>query len=351
VANNINTKSCMNPKCDLHCKANEGNIRTHGWYKTKTSRRRRYICNACGKSFSFNKVSAYHRLRASKEKINYACHMSAEGVNISAISRILGHSWNTINRWLERARKACHYFQIKHLKGYELSEIQADEIKAFTHANKKKVWILALIEVSTRLWPSVLTGKRNYKNIRKLFGKAINKGNIANKLFVTTDGFTPYSWVLKRMLGPACLYGQVVKKRKKNRITKVDRKVIVGSKEQIADALECSEDSQNLNTSFIERLNLTIRRNTSYLHRKTPAHAQRPDKLHEQLELQQCYYNFMRPHQALRFGSEVYTPAMMAKIADHKVTWAEVLQLWLAAIAAFLIKGSNNVDDRLRFAA
>jgi len=194
--------------------------------------------------------------------------MSAEGVNISAISGILGHSWNTINRWLERARKTCHDFQVKHLNGYELREIQADEIKAFTHANKKKVWILALIEVSTRLWSSVLTGKRNYKNIRKLFGKAIHRGNIDNKLFITTDGFTPYSWVLKRMLGPACLYGQVVKKRKKNQITKVDRKIIIGSKEQIADALKCSEDSQNLNTSFIERLNLAVRRNTSYLHAK-----------------------------------------------------------------------------------
>jgi len=125
------------------------------------------------------------------------------------------------------------------------------------------------------LWPSVLTGKRNYKNIRKLFGKALHKGNIESKFFITTDDFTPYGWVLKRMLGPACLYGQVVKKRKKNRITKVDRKVIIGSKEQIVYALECSEDSGKMNTSFIERLNLTIRRNTSCLHRKTPAHARR----------------------------------------------------------------------------
>lgn len=284
----------MNPECKLHGKANEGNIHTHGWYKTKSSRRRRYICSACGKSFSANQGSTYHRLRASREKINYACHMSAEGVNISAISRILGHSWNTINRWLERARKDCHDFQKKHLKGYELREVQADEIKTFTHANKRKAWILALIDVGTRLWPSVLTGKRNYNNIRKLFGKALHKGIIERKLFITTDGFTPYGWVLKRMLGHACIYGQIVKKRKKNRITKVDRKVIIGSKEQIADALECSEDSQNLNTSFIERLNLTIRRNTSYLHRKSPAHANRPEKLQEQLEFQQCYYNFMR---------------------------------------------------------
>jgi len=59
----------------------------------------------------------------------------------------------------------------------------------------------------------------------------------------------------------------------------------------------------------------------------------------------------MRPHHALRFGSEVYTPAMMAKIADHKITWGEVLQLCLAAIAEFLVEYSNNVDDCLEIAA
>ncbi len=41
----------------------------------------------------------------------------------------------------------------------------------------------------------------------------------------------------------------------------------------------------------------------------------------------------------------------MAKIADHKVTWAEVLQLWLAAIAGFLVDVFDNVDDRPRIAA
>jgi len=80
------------------------------------------------------------------------------------------------------------------------------------------------------------------------------------------------------MFGHSCIYEQVVKKHKKNRIAKVELKIIIGSKEQIVDALECPEDSDEMNNSLIERLNLTIRRNNYYLHRKTPAHAYRPDK-------------------------------------------------------------------------
>ncbi len=53
----------------------------------------------------------------------------------------------------------------------------------------------------------------------------------------------------------------------------------------------------------------------------------------------------------MRFGSDVYTSAIMTKIADHKVTWAEVLQLCLAAVVEFLFECSNNIYDRLRTAA
>ena len=110
------------------------------------------------------------------------------------------------------------------------------------------------------LWLSTCIGKRTYKNIRLLFRDAFDKGFSEGKVFITTDGYRPYGWVLKRLYGLGCLYGQVAKKWKKNRVTKVSRKIVIGERWQIKDALECSEDSEKLNTSFIERLNLTIRR-------------------------------------------------------------------------------------------
>jgi len=63
-----------------------------------------------------------------------------------------------------------------------------------------------------------------------------------------------------------------------------------------------------LNTSFIERLNLTIRQSSAYLLRRTLSHARSKEKLAEHLELLRCYYNFARPHGALKFGRETRTP-------------------------------------------
>ena len=56
-----------------------------------------------------------------------------------------------------------------------------------------------------------------------------------------------------------------------------------------------------------------------------PAHARFGQYLAGQLELLRCYYDFVRPHMALRFGREVRTPAMQAGLVAKGLTFREVL--------------------------
>ena len=60
-----------------------------------------------------------------------------------------------------------------------------------------------------------------------------------------------------------------------------------------------------MNTSFIERLNLTIRQSSAYLSRRTLSHARSTERLDEHLELLR-YYHTERNHQGL--GNELLTP-------------------------------------------
>lgn len=85
-----------------------------------------------------------------------------------------------------------------------------------------------------------------------------------------------------------------------------------------------SEDSTTINTSFIERLNLTIRQSCAYLGRRTACHSRRKDLLADNLELQMCYYNFIRPHSALKFGDETRTPAMQAGLVKKQLRFREI---------------------------
>ena len=106
--------------------------------------------------------------------------------------------------------------------------------------------------------------------------------------------------------------------------TWVDRRLVIGSRDQLDDALWRSEDSSDLNTSFVERLNLTIRQCSPYLSRRTPCHARFPERLAGHLELLRCHHSFIRPHGALKFGTEVRTPAMQAGLVSRRLSFREI---------------------------
>ncbi|MDP6579944.1 MAG: hypothetical protein QF681_04735 [Vicinamibacterales bacterium] len=84
------------------------------------------------------------------------------------------------------------------------------------------------------------------------------------------------------------------------------------------------EDSSTLNTSFVERLNLTICQGSAYPARRTPAHARSKEQLEAHLGFLLCHYNFARPHGALKFGRKVRTPAMQAGLATRCLTFRDV---------------------------
>ena len=81
------------------------------------------------------------------------------------------------------------------------------------------------------------------------------------------------------------------------------RRAVMGAAWRFDEALARSDESSTVNTSFIERLNLTIRQSSAYLSRRTLSHARATDTLAAHLELLRCYYNFVRPHGALKFSS------------------------------------------------
>ena len=122
-------QSCPNQACDYHGVIGKGNIVRHSYLKVKCGRRRRHRCKACGKTFSRNTNTPYHRLHASRNLFDRVAHLSVEGVSISAIARICGRSWSTIARWLKKAARAARGFNDRRLRRFEMAEVQADEIR------------------------------------------------------------------------------------------------------------------------------------------------------------------------------------------------------------------------------
>jgi hypothetical protein len=102
-------------------------------------------------------------------------------------------------------------------------------------------------------------------------------------------------------------------------VVRVQRRAVIGAG-RLEQALRNSEGSAKLNTSFVERLKLTIRKGSSYLGRRTICQARWKEYLEDHLELLRCHYNFVRPHRALKFGREVRTPARQAGLTSRALT-------------------------------
>ncbi len=316
--------ACPNRECSKHGKVNRGNIALHGFSKLKRGRRRRYRCKACGKTFSATTGTAYEGLQHSMRAFDRVAAMSVEGVSKSAIARLERLSWNTVARWLERAARFARLFNRAKTPGLVLRELQLDEIRTFLPARKNVIWVFAAIEVWSRLWPATLVGSRTWRNTKRFVRDVFQVSRPLDYALITTDGFKFYMPAIRLVFGPMCVYGQVIKKLRKDRVVRVDTRVMIGSEWKLEDALAESEDSEKLNTSFIERLNLTIRQHSAYLNRRSPCHARSKARLEDHLELLRCHYNFGRPHGSLRFGSVVRTPAMQAGLASRKVSWREI---------------------------
>ncbi len=320
----VTGRSCPNVECDLTGERNAGNIVRHSFYPRRDGRRRRYRCKACGKTFSANTDTIYQGLHCSRDEFDRVAQLSVEGVNKSAISRVSGRAWSTVARWLALASEAARQINDRMIQGFELKELQADELRTFCGSKKNVTWVFTSLEVWSRLWVATVIGRRSYANTYKLLSETARRGRIVTLVLITTDGFKYYAIVIRRVFGHACVHAQVVKTWCKNRVHTVKLKIVIGSRGQLDRALAESEDSIKLNTAFVERSNLTTRTACAYLARKTSAHARDPECLEDNLELVRCHYNFVRRHRGLRFGSELRTPAMQAGLTTRPLTLREI---------------------------
>jgi transposase-like protein/IS1 family transposase len=306
----------------------------YGFYTTKSGKRRRYRCSTCGRTFGSTTNTAYYRLQHRRTTFDEVAALSVEGVSKSAIARVKRIGWNTVNRWLERAAAYCKQFNDSTITELEIPELQADEIRMFAGGKGNVVWIFASLDVSSRLWPSTVIGRRSYRNTHRLFKDTLRRMRHRSVPLIVTDGFEYYAKVVRRLFGLSCLYGQVLKTRRNDRVIRVERRRVVGPDWRFGEALVASGDSSTLNTSFIERLNLTIRQGTSYLTRRSACHARSQRALEDQVEVLRFHYNFSRPHRALKFGREMRTPAMQAGLTSRKLSFRDVFRSPVARLSS-----------------
>jgi hypothetical protein len=130
----------------------------------------------------------------------------------------------------------------------------------------------------------------------------------------------------------------VVKTIRRRRLVRVQHRVVFGTLEAVQQVLAAC--GWQINTAFVERLNLSLRQRVAAIGRRSATPCKSEDGLGQHLALFQVYHNFVLPHASLRqalaepvatHGSgsaKVWrpcTPAMAADLTDHVWSLREVL--------------------------
>jgi IS1 family transposase/transposase-like protein len=371
----VNTRShfCPDADCAYHGWLGRGNIRSNGHPGGQLWRQLQ--CVSCHGYFYETHGTIFHGKRSSAELIVRVIACLAEGLGIRGTARVFEIDPNTVLQWLVEGAEHLKAFSVYYLHELHLNQIQLDELYAVLSAvrdgdmskaeaierlSRSPHWVWTAIDPETKLLLSAQVGDRTLAmaqavlhHIAQLLAPGcvplfLSDGN-PNYLSAIVTHFGHWVQPPRRQAqGPApkprwmplaaLLYAQVVKTMRRRRLVMVKHRVIFGTKAAVEQVLAAC--GWQINTAFVERLNLSLRQRVAAMRRRSATPCKSDNGLDQQLTLFQVYHNFVLPHASLRqalaepvptngHGSaKVWrpcTPAMAAGLTDHVWSLREVL--------------------------
>jgi IS1 family transposase len=255
--------------------------------------------------------------RLSTEKRAQVIGALVEGNSTRATVRMTGVAKNTVTKLLVDLGEACSDYQDRTLRNLPCTNVQCDEIWAYCYAKQKNVpdehqgafgygdvWTWTAICADTKLVPSWLVGERTIDDTWVFMDDL--KGRLANRVQLTTDGYRPYWTAVGLTFGREIDYAQLQKLYSTETGTagRYSPPVCTGTKTKV---LRGDPDPDKINTSYVERQNLTMRMGTRRFTRLTNGFSRTVENLAHAVALHYMHYNFARVQQTLKT-----TPAMAA---------------------------------------
>src|SRR2546429_3549355 len=364
---------CPDLDCSYYGWLGRGNIRANGhpggnpW--------RQFQCVSCLGYFHQLHGTPLHGKYVSSDKLVWAVGALAEGLGIRAVARVFGVDPNTVLAWLVDVAEHATAFSQYFLHDVRVNQVQLDELfailsavkagevterEAITRLSRSPHWVWTAMDPVTKLLLAIDAGERTLAMAQGVVHQVVQMLAPDCVPLFLTDGFKEYAtallthcgqWVQpprRRAQGPApkprwmplptLLYAQVVKTVRRRRLVRVRHRVVFGTLEAVNAVL--APLGCQINTAFIERLNLALRQHVAAIGRRVATLCKGEDGLRQQLALFQTYHNFCLPHTSLReplprplptngTGSAKHwrpcTPAMAAGLTDQVWTLREVL--------------------------
>jgi IS1 family transposase len=364
---------CPYPDCAYQGWVGLGNLCANG--HPSGAPWRQLHCSSCKGYFLETHGTPLHGKRVPVDVLVWAVGALAEGLGIRAVARVFEVDPNTVLAWLVEAADHATAFSRYFLHDVRVTQVQLDELfallsavkagevseaEAITRLSRSPRWVWTAMDPVTKLLLAIDVGDRTLAMAQSMVHQVVQVLAPGCVPLFLTDGFKEYAtallthcgqWVQlprRQATGPApkprwmprpqLLYAQVIKTVRRRRLVRVRHRVVFGTLETVNAVL--APLGCQINTAFIERLNLTIRQHVAAVGRRVSTLCKGEDGIQQQLALYHVYYNFCLPHASVRqpllqpepthgTGSakrwQPRTPAMAAGLTDHVWTLREVL--------------------------
>jgi IS1 family transposase len=350
-----------------------GNLRANG--HPSGGPWRQFQCTSCDGYFLETHGTLFHGKRVAVELIVRVLACLAEGLGIRATARVFEVDPSTVLHWLVEAAEQLRAFSAYFLCNVHINQMQLDELyavirdlkngeiseeKAIKRLERSRRWVWTAIDPESKLLLAIDAGARTLEMAQCVVHQVVRVLAPDCVPLVLTDGLKEYGTALLTHCGswrhperrqatgpmpkprwmplPKLLYVQVVKSYRRRRIVGVKYRLVFGTIERVKEVLTAC--GRQINTAFVERLNLDIRQRVAAVGRRVNTLCKGEDGVQHQLAVFHAYHNVVLPHASLRQPLRVpepthgtgaarlwrpCTPAMAAGLTDHVWTLQEVL--------------------------
>lgn len=347
----LETLACINPGCQAQAQPAQGNLTVRKTYGRDQIRFLR--CNTCGTEFSERKHTALWNTKIPEARAALVGNCLADKNSLKATVRITGTHKSTVKRLRQAFGLQAKLVHDKLVRGVRSKVVQFDERHGFAGSKDNPIWEGVAFDAVNKLTLSLRVGHRDELMALELMTDARSRLAQVNDLLVITDGFEPYRTHFPSVFGRAypsargkrgrprrpkhriprgVAHAQVIKRYSGRRVTSVEARIAHGTKKCVFKGLR-RLGHETINTSGIERSNLTVRSMNAYQVRRSLAFARRSESRSSLAWWCVGVMNFCRVNRALGLklerpqGRRRYlerSPAMAAGVVDR--VW-EVLEL------------------------
>jgi hypothetical protein len=286
------TQVCPHPNCRYQGGVGWGNLRANG--HPNGGPWRQLLCVACRRYFLETLGTIFHGKHVSVERIVRVVVCVAEGVGIRGTARVCEVDANTVLQWLVDAAEQLRAFSQHFLHDIRVQQVQLDELFALRSAVKdgevsaaeaserlerSPQWVWVALDPESKLVLAIDVGERTLAIAQRVVHQVAQILAPDGAPLFLTDGFREYLTALLTHYGqwvqpprrqskgpmpkprwmplPQLLYAQVIKTVRQGRLVRVRHRVVFGTLEAVQQVLAAC--GWQINTAFIERVNLSIR--------------------------------------------------------------------------------------------